>query len=874
MSTYYIYHPHDTVSGDGYDSSGVLDEMASGYYDNFILKRYPSTELSSRGWYEEIISGDDDLYTFYNANFNDSNSNVSGPITSSNEKYLKIYWQGATYAFVLRDTTGFSYTQDEKISDKEEIDIPGLDLKLSHPIRQDDLVYGYSFNFMYDKILSDGFDYSSGNWTFTNASTLAADPDDGSITNVAQINTNTAGAGHSIIETQSLYTHNSNYSYLLRFRLRADSANDVASSAELTVSVVDGSSTETVVMSGKPIDYDSNDYRYMSIMIPGSALPSGEDDYKIKLDFDIDYDTSDASAALYLDGFQDYVIYNGTTGSTDSIYPFDLFEMDDGDSGYDLDLANKRFQFSIDGNGTVLDPSLSGPISSVFSEPGNVTYRLKFMVDSSTYAGTTDELIAGYGNTSGDRLLIYYAGSTNTISVDLNGTDILHAVIAEDIMNDVYVIVDSSSGTKLYVNSTEEANSATAPSIATGKPSTLLGGSNGIMFYETALWKRALTSAEFKSYTADIDLTHTSQNITDSNTVHGITQGTGNGFDADKVDGYNIDSSAGADGDYVLINKTSSKLEVLPYPTSINVVYVAKYGNDSNTGNDTYRPKLTLSSAISTGKSLVYVLDDGSYDCPNTVQDYELYAPHATLNLSGTDFITVRNSLTVKRIYTSSAMSTEGVINFNNGITASDAINININRLDYDGGYSAVYVKSIDVDDVCLNINIGTIHLTGTNSEGVRFETVADPNTTEGNVHVSNIILDANGATGVYIDNYNTTASAVIDLYVNNIQKSSTATTTIGVHVGATTYPPEKMNFMINNIDADTAIDIDGGTVNAIVNSIESTTLCDVASGATLNLYVNSQSGSESGSGTINISGPTVASGASEDQAKAYGLIY
>lgn len=55
-----------------------------------------------------------------------------------------------------------------------------------------------------------------------------------------------------------------------------------------------------------------------------------------------------------------------------------------------------------------------------------------------------------------------------------------------------------------------------------------------------------LKEYEFNPTAAQQELnTHKSENITAANTVHGIQQGTGNGFDADTVDGYNTGNASG-----------------------------------------------------------------------------------------------------------------------------------------------------------------------------------------------------------------------------------------------------------------------------------------------------------------------------------------
>jgi hypothetical protein len=280
-----------------------------------------------------------------------------------------------------------------------------------------------------------------------------------------------------------------------------------------------------------------------------------------------------------------------------------------------------------------------------------------------------------------------------------------------------------------------------------------------------------------------------------------------------------VPSTSGAsDGDVATVQADGSVAYETPAsaPLDQQAIYVSKAGNDSNDGLNVDEPKLTISAAItaasSAGYGLVRVCDAGTYaEGITNIDGIDLYAPNATLDLgSSGDQLRLAEQRTVLKTITRTSGGNSAVFN------------------DASGGTSELYVERIvdagagvtvrNTFTTTLILHAGVIDVRGSGIALADF-------TSSGHIHawISDIYLRSNGATGIQRSNAGLTVATV-----QHILLKDAATGTV-------------------------ALDCNAGTLDCNVLEIDCATAYDVASGATLNLFCNDITGTQTNAGTTNL---------------------
>lgn len=273
----------------------------------------------------------------------------------------------------------------------------------------------------------------------------------------------------------------------------------------------------------------------------------------------------------------------------------------------------------------------------------------------------------------------------------------------------------------------------------------------------------------------------------------------------------------------------------------IDTLYVAKDGSDSNDGKNHEVPFLTIGAAITAASALtpaennviaIQVLDSGIYNEAITVPEYvEVYAPHAELEqTTGTSAcLTVEGHTHVEfRAITHSGGAGGTCVARATGATGTAKVKVNevnvngaatwgATNFSAIGGVLFIEADQIFVDSTGTGIAVGDI------TSGV------------GHIHatVGDIYLQSNTSYGIVRAGTGTTVANV-----DHILETGSPTGTVGILAAA-------------------------GVVTANVRTISVDTAWSISAGATLNLFVNESTGTETETGTANITkaGATGAAG-------------
>lgn len=524
MPTYYVYIAEDSIS--------------TGVEYSFVAKRELAPDLERRGWSRVDYTGE--TATNFLDFFNDHN--LSGPsFTSGDINNLRYRDDGGGSTGFVLNTTDIDLPVDNLVKDEQEITIPGLEYMLAHPVIPTGIIYKYDFDIPYRSIslLSNDFETDPGtNWTVFNGSIVTDSPQG----NVFNAYSNTGTSQHSYVRAENYLTFSDTKGYVINFKGRADGATP-PTTAKVRLVLVDSSPSETVVTDWKDLNVSDSTYHDLSLTFPGDKITGGSGSYRLKFEFDISAGV-DSQSSYFIDDINIYSVPI-TAPIYESMYRgFDIFEHQFGIT-YTLSDGTVSTTSDMIGSATGLDPNDSDLEAYIANSP-ELTYGYNFNI-TSLYSGTSEEVLFGYGvdnfGTANDCLLVTFNGSTNQLSIYLNNSEAITGIsISRDVYNELYVTYDGSE-INAYLNDNNVGTYVKVLSLSEGTSYWALGGQEGITYDFISLWNRALSLAEFKTYTSDIDLSHINQDITSSNTVHGIRQGTGNGFDADSVDGKNVDDA-------------------------------------------------------------------------------------------------------------------------------------------------------------------------------------------------------------------------------------------------------------------------------------------------------------------------------------------
>lgn len=248
--------------------------------------------------------------------------------------------------------------------------------------------------------------------------------------------------------------------------------------------------------------------------------------------------------------------------------------------------------------------------------------------------------------------------------------------------------------------------------------------------------------------------------------------------------------------------------------TAQQIVYVSKTGSDTNVGTNPNAPFLTISAAITEantlGYNLVYVLDGGTYTGDITCVDgIDVYAPNATFSFDNTQLTLAGQRTRVHKIVRSTG-GNACVLNTGAGDTSFlsvDIIEDNGAGVTIRNTQTTVLILYADIVDI-LGGGIGIADFTS----GAHTH-----------LYIRDIYLSSDNAIGLQRNNAGKTVGYIEHIVIQNAANGTTA------------------------------IDCNGGQADISVNSIVAATAYDVSAGSTLNLFVNSLSGTQTNAGTTNV---------------------
>lgn len=242
--------------------------------------------------------------------------------------------------------------------------------------------------------------------------------------------------------------------------------------------------------------------------------------------------------------------------------------------------------------------------------------------------------------------------------------------------------------------------------------------------------------------------------------------------------------------------------------TATQVVYVATYGNDSNTGLNVARPKLTIGAAITAASALspsasnrvvVYILDAGTYaESITCIGNVDVYGPSAKID--GT--VTLVDDVTVTL----------------REIAPSSGSNLRLLRKTAGNSTSYAHIDLIDgrncTNSACLfNQAAGSIIFLRAGKVWVGADSIGigDLAAGFGHVHfnIADLYLAGNNAIGIAA---NTNNASIIG-YIDHILETGSPTGTTGISVGSS----GEVYATISQIIADTAYTITAGGVLGLV---------------------------------------------------------
>lgn len=261
-------------------------------------------------------------------------------------------------------------------------------------------------------------------------------------------------------------------------------------------------------------------------------------------------------------------------------------------------------------------------------------------------------------------------------------------------------------------------------------------------------------------------------------------------------------------------------------PDSVGVIYVAKYGNDSDDGLTIATPKLTIGAAITaaasdvtngtgavpsvTNRVLVKVLDSGHYEDETS----DVLTCQSFINIDA------RNAKLLGRL----ELVDNVVCHFSwiEALSNASALAGTCVRKNSGTGLAYIFVELLQCKGVGLgvyNANAGQVFVRFGKLEvtGAGFGVGDDGSAPSGHVHVygGDIYLEANDATGVAISGANSivgTVEHILEIPAGTL----TGTRAIALLTGAT----GEIDLNVQGIVADTTYEVIAGTLNLIVNSM------------------------------------------------------
>lgn len=278
--------------------------------------------------------------------------------------------------------------------------------------------------------------------------------------------------------------------------------------------------------------------------------------------------------------------------------------------------------------------------------------------------------------------------------------------------------------------------------------------------------------------------------------------------------------------------------------TSPRIFYTQLGGNDDQAGDSLETCKATIQGAVTAVNALtltannrasLIVGDAGNYSESITLPAFTTFEAAGTVNAvtSGIAYTMNNGSIANLGIVTSTVDSSS-VIQLSN---ISDVV-FKCTEIQVSGTSSSAVSLALAIDNIAGHVD--QIRCIGTSSTGI-FHTATSANQHE-SIDVESITLEGTSTVGIL---QNTATSDVRSVFnVGAIFESGTVTGTVGLRV-----VNGHMVALVNEIAADTAIDVQAGTLSLVGNTV--TGNIDVASGATLICDIAEFTGTVTNNGTI-----------------------
>jgi len=513
MSKFYVY---------SFDYPLATDETTA-----FIVQTIKSQQLVDRGWYEfEYLNETaNSILEFLNAHKFDTFT-----YTDSDIKDLRLKYDGTDYKFIKIDNateTAHNLTADgNKIAEDKMVDLDAGEFIVAHPVQPSNLVLNLSPGYAaHDLVIWNG-DSSACNYT-----NFTVVDDNG--TNVAK--TSNSGSGiDSIIEL----TTPLQITRVVSVYYKLDSA--IPTNIDIIVEYSTTSDFSNIIESKtvKVKGYIINKYKRMEIYNTTTDMSN----VYVRFRFvDIGSDTYN----LYIKEIKQREINLPMVGAVGIVNENYLIQHNYPLDGYIMDETNAQMYICEDADVAHIPVDMLKYIT-------RFTIHLNFMMSEVT----SDQVIFSFNN-YGNILYLKYS-TTSGLQVVI-GSDIYDVPgFMFNVFMNVDIVVDYSL-LRVYINDSIKVNTTitTLPQFEQYVNLKMIA-SIAVKLREFTVYSKALSDSEFRSYTTVDYMDHPNLPISSTTAAHGIKQGSGNGFDADTVDGYhaNLLSSSISWGYIPIVNST------------------------------------------------------------------------------------------------------------------------------------------------------------------------------------------------------------------------------------------------------------------------------------------------------------------------------
>lgn len=286
-----------------------------------------------------------------------------------------------------------------------------------------------------------------------------------------------------------------------------------------------------------------------------------------------------------------------------------------------------------------------------------------------------------------------------------------------------------------------------------------------------------------------------------------------------------VDDTSDADKPISTATQTALDLKEDALLAATQTVWVAKYGNDANSGLTINLPKLTIAAAITAASALtptvanpiqIFVIDSGVYSESLLILPANVFivGKGCEITNAGAHNVIQAAENTVVEVYkiTQDGTGAAGYV----GTNSVGERHLVCHEIDAQGGSTGLINFAIATTGA-IHATVNTI-LVGT-GKGVSDNSLAGQN----HLVIGSINISGNGGQGVFMGSTGNMSGNVI-----HIQDTGSPTGTKGIH-------------------------LDNGICELNVQHIDCVEAYDIAAGATLNMFVNTLTGTETNAGTANV---------------------